>query len=227
MTNHVHLLASTVRPYGLSLMMQYAGRHFVRYINRVYRRSGTLWEGRFKASLVDAETCFLRCCRYIERNPEPRWCGVLENIPGQATKITPSVCPTNCLPATSNMNGWEARMKNASGRIANCSAPSLTHESLLRSEIPPIADGRSVAIDSRMRSSAPCNVLSVRPSGAARLARGTRYQSPNNEARNIGSKVAPIYRERHAGWRFTSRRAMMMRCISLVPSPIARSGASR
>ncbi len=69
MTNHVHLLASTERSYGLSLMMQYVGRYFVRYINRVYRRSGTLWEGRFKASLVDTEAYFLRCCRYIECNP--------------------------------------------------------------------------------------------------------------------------------------------------------------
>jgi putative transposase len=50
-------------------MMQYVGRYFVRYINRSYRRSGTLWEGRFKASLVDSETYFLRCCRYIECNP--------------------------------------------------------------------------------------------------------------------------------------------------------------
>jgi len=69
MTNHVHLLASSSRRYGLSLMMQYLGRYFVRYINREYRRSGTLWEGRFKASLVDRETYFLRCCRYIECNP--------------------------------------------------------------------------------------------------------------------------------------------------------------
>ena len=69
MTNHVHLLASAERSYGLSLMMQYVGRYFVRHINRVYRRSGTLWEGRFRASLVDTETYFLRCCRYIECNP--------------------------------------------------------------------------------------------------------------------------------------------------------------
>ena len=69
MTNHVHLLASARRSYGLSLMMQYVGRYFVRYINRVYRRSGTLWEGRFRASLVDTEIYFLRCCRYIECNP--------------------------------------------------------------------------------------------------------------------------------------------------------------
>jgi putative transposase len=61
MTNHVHLLASAQRPYDLSRMMQHLGRCFVRYVNHVYRRSGTLWEGRFKASLVDTETYFLRC----------------------------------------------------------------------------------------------------------------------------------------------------------------------
>ena len=69
MTNHVHLLASAERPYDLSRMMQHLGRRFVRYVNHVYRRSGTLWEGRFKASLVDTETYFLRCTRYIECNP--------------------------------------------------------------------------------------------------------------------------------------------------------------
>lgn len=69
MTNHVHLLASAQRPYDLSHMMQHLGRRFVYYINHVYRRSGTMWEGRFKASLVDSEIYFLRCCRYIECNP--------------------------------------------------------------------------------------------------------------------------------------------------------------
>jgi putative transposase len=49
--------------------MQHLGRRFVQYTNHVYRRSGTLWEGRFKASLVDTETYFLRCCCYIECNP--------------------------------------------------------------------------------------------------------------------------------------------------------------
>jgi putative transposase len=69
MTNHVHLLASASMPYALSRMMQHVGRRFVQYINHVHRRSGTLWEGRFKASLVEAENYFLRCCRYIECNP--------------------------------------------------------------------------------------------------------------------------------------------------------------
>lgn len=69
MTNHVHLLASARQPYALSRMMQHVGRRFVQYINHAYRRSGTLWEGRFKASLVDTEIYFLRCSRYIECNP--------------------------------------------------------------------------------------------------------------------------------------------------------------
>ena len=70
MTNHVHLLASARRPAeGLSRMMQHVGRRFVHYINQVYRRTGTLWEGRYRASLVDTEQYFLRCCRYIELNP--------------------------------------------------------------------------------------------------------------------------------------------------------------
>lgn len=50
-------------------MMQHLGRRFVQYINHVYWSSGTLWEGKFKASLVDTETYFLRCSRYIECNP--------------------------------------------------------------------------------------------------------------------------------------------------------------
>ena len=69
MTNHVHLLAGAQAPYAISRMMQHVGRRFVQYVNTTYRRSGTLWEGRFKASLVDSETYFLRCCRYIDCNP--------------------------------------------------------------------------------------------------------------------------------------------------------------
>jgi putative transposase len=69
MTNHVHLLASANEVDGLSRMMQHLGRSFVRYINGTYRRTGTLWEGRFKASLVDSEQYYMRCCHYIENNP--------------------------------------------------------------------------------------------------------------------------------------------------------------
>jgi putative transposase len=69
MTNHVHLLATPHTPDGLSSMMQSLGRQYVRYFNHSYRRSGTLWEGRFKSSIVDAESYLLHCQRYIELNP--------------------------------------------------------------------------------------------------------------------------------------------------------------
>ncbi len=69
MTNHVHLLITPNSKDGISLTMQYVGRHYVPYINHLYDRSGTLWEGRFKASLIDSETYLLTCMRYIELNP--------------------------------------------------------------------------------------------------------------------------------------------------------------
>ena len=69
MTNHVHLLASPHAIGGISNIMQSVGRRYVRYFNREYRRSGTLWEGRFKSSLVQYEIYLLQCQRYIELNP--------------------------------------------------------------------------------------------------------------------------------------------------------------
>lgn len=69
MTNHVHLLMTPTDTTGISHLMQSLGRRYVQYINRTYRRSGTLWEGRHKASLVQAEDHLLTCYRYIEMNP--------------------------------------------------------------------------------------------------------------------------------------------------------------
>ncbi|MEJ2107402.1 MAG: transposase [Acidiferrobacteraceae bacterium] len=70
MTNHVHLLMTqTCADRGISQVMQHVGRLYVAYINKTYRRSGTLWEGRHNASLVEADTYLLICQRYIEMNP--------------------------------------------------------------------------------------------------------------------------------------------------------------
>ncbi len=69
MTNHVHILATPQVQHGISLMMQKLGRYYVRYFNKSYRRSGTLWEGRFKSCVVDADDYLLVCQRYIELNP--------------------------------------------------------------------------------------------------------------------------------------------------------------
>jgi putative transposase len=69
MTNHVHLLLTPANASGASQLLQALGRYYVRYINSTWKRTGTLWEGRFKASLVDSERYFLTVSRYIELNP--------------------------------------------------------------------------------------------------------------------------------------------------------------
>jgi len=69
MTNHVHLLLTSEQRGATSTLMQSLGRRYVRYINETYRRTGTLWEGRYKSCPVQDETYLLRCYRYIELNP--------------------------------------------------------------------------------------------------------------------------------------------------------------
>jgi putative transposase len=69
MTNHVHLLITPQREWGVSRVMQGLARDYVRTINKLYRRTGTMWEGRFKSSLVDQDQYCLSCYRYIELNP--------------------------------------------------------------------------------------------------------------------------------------------------------------
>ena len=69
MTNHVHLLLAPERKEGISLVIQSVGRRYVQYVNKTYRRTGTLWESRHKSSLVQAEEYLLTCYRYIELNP--------------------------------------------------------------------------------------------------------------------------------------------------------------
>lgn len=69
MTNHVHLLLTAMRADGPSLLMKNLGQRYVQYINRTYHRTGTLWEGRFRSSIVQERRYLLGCYRYIELNP--------------------------------------------------------------------------------------------------------------------------------------------------------------
>jgi len=100
MTNHVHLLVTSVTREGVSQLMKLLGQRYVQYFNRMYNRSGTLWEGRFKSALVSEERYFLACQRYIELNPvragmvehpaEYRWSSYAANGQGlENTLITP------------------------------------------------------------------------------------------------------------------------------------------
>ncbi|WP_250655566.1 transposase [Alkalimarinus coralli] len=97
MTNHTHLLLSPESEEGISKVMQSLGRRYVQYVNRQYKRCGTLWESRHKASLVDAENYLLSCYRYIELNPvmanmvghpgDYRWSSYRANAQGENNSL--------------------------------------------------------------------------------------------------------------------------------------------
>ena len=69
MSNHFHLLATPQTPDGLPKMMQAVGRSYVRYFNDAQKRTGTLWEGRYKSTLIQSDRYLLACMAYIDLNP--------------------------------------------------------------------------------------------------------------------------------------------------------------
>jgi putative transposase len=69
MDNHFHLLLTPETDDGLPQLMQAVGRSYVRYFNIRHGRSGTLWEGRYRSSLIETESYLLSCMAYIELNP--------------------------------------------------------------------------------------------------------------------------------------------------------------
>jgi len=69
MDNHVHLLATPSTDHGISLLMKHVGQAYVQHVNKVHRRTGALWEGRFYSSVIDSGAYLFACHRYIELNP--------------------------------------------------------------------------------------------------------------------------------------------------------------
>lgn len=69
MTNHVHLIMTPCKDNGIGKVMQAVGRRYVQYFNRRQGRTGTLWEGRYRATLIDSDRYLLTCYRYVELNP--------------------------------------------------------------------------------------------------------------------------------------------------------------
>jgi putative transposase len=69
MTNHVHLLVTPTREGGAQAMMKGLGQHYAQFFNRVYQRTGPLWDGRYHSCIVESSYYVLACCRYIELNP--------------------------------------------------------------------------------------------------------------------------------------------------------------
>jgi putative transposase len=97
MTNHIHLLLTPTDAESVPNLIIELGRRYVQYINTTYRRTGTLWDSRYKSSLIHAETYLLSCQRYIELNPvragmvdDPasyRWSSYRSNALGQSHPI--------------------------------------------------------------------------------------------------------------------------------------------
>ena len=69
MTNHVHLLMTAAGHQGVPAVMKRVGQRYVQHVNRTYHRTGGLFEGRFRSSLIEADGYLLACQRYIELNP--------------------------------------------------------------------------------------------------------------------------------------------------------------
>ena len=130
MTNHVHLLMTPNSGNGLSKVMQLVGRRYVQYFNYTYRRTGTLWEGRYRATLIDTERYFLTCYRYFEENPvranmvsHPamyRWSSFLCNTRGAVDEL---ISPHNLYRALGSTGS--ARMAVYDGLFKQNVAPEL------------------------------------------------------------------------------------------------------
>ncbi len=98
--NQIHILASPPDKEAASRMMQYQGRRYVPYVNATYGKTGTIWQGRYKASLIDPDTYLLNCMTYIEglpvreglsKSPGPyKWSSFKRNAQGKKNAlITP------------------------------------------------------------------------------------------------------------------------------------------
>ena len=108
----MHLLMTPRSGNGISKVMQYIGRYYVQYFNNQYRRTGTLWEGRYKATLLDSERYLLTCSRYIELNP----------VRARMVK-EPADYP------------WSSFHYNALGREDRLVSPHIVYEALGRDEL--------------------------------------------------------------------------------------------
>lgn len=99
MTNHIHFLVTPMDRTSISNTMKVVGSRYAQYINKKYNRTGTLWEGRHRSSLVQSDRYFLTCSRYIELNPvsanmvvkpeEYKWSSYASNALGERSWITP------------------------------------------------------------------------------------------------------------------------------------------
>jgi len=132
MDNHFHLLVTPTTADGLPKMMQAVGRRYVRCFNDRQGRTGTLWEGRYRSTVIDTERYLLACMAYIDLNPVRAGSGRPPTIRGPATRTM----------LASGRTGWSHRM-HCSGRWAT---PHFHAKRLMRRSSP-----RASRRDSRRR----------------------------------------------------------------------------
>lgn len=97
MTNHIHMLVTPNEKNSVSALMKYVNQRYVRHVNRIYERTGTLWEGRFRSCVTSSDRYALACYRYIELNPvrakmvdhptHYRWSSYSANAEGRFSSI--------------------------------------------------------------------------------------------------------------------------------------------
>jgi len=97
MTNHVHLLLTPRDKESVGQLMKRIGQRYVQYVNRTYKRSGTLWEGRFRSCIAQEDNYLLHCQRYIELNPvraemvehpaDYKWSSYRTNAQGESNEL--------------------------------------------------------------------------------------------------------------------------------------------
>lgn len=168
MTNHVHLLASPDQAHSAAAMMKGLGERYVRYVNRRYSRSGTLWEGRFRSSLVEHARYLLVCQRYIELNP----------------------VRAQIVPHPSHYQ-WSSYRANAHGAASDLISPHLIYTELARDQL-----CRERAYRGLFREALPTRLINqVRRATNGNFALGNK-QFTDAVAKVLGREVVPRQRGR-------------------------------
>lgn len=111
MTNHVHLLLTPKDADSAGKLMKRLGQRYVQYINRTYKRSGTLWEGRFRSCIIQQQNYLFHCQRYIEMNPVR---AQMVNHPGEYN--------------------WSSYRVNGQGEVSHVLSPHTLYQELGRTE---------------------------------------------------------------------------------------------
>ena len=149
MPNAIQMVATPNIANGISSMMQSLGRRYVQYVNHRYQRSGTLWGGRYKSSVIDSEAYLLTCYRYVELKPMHE--GIVESP--EFTSVS--------------FNHHTGRKKS---KILE------DHRLYLRPAIPTKSVPPSTVSYSAMNSTADCLPILLKPSNSARYSAETGHR---------------------------------------------------